>query len=54
VSALGESAVQPTYRRRFKHWLERAEASLDEDTATDAWSKGREMTPEQAIAVALG
>src|SRR5215207_1662958 len=45
--------VLPLYRAEYDHGVAATRAGLDEAAFSSAWSKGRAMTPEQAVEYAL-
>jgi hypothetical protein len=48
------ATMRPTVRAQYESIRAAAHALLDEEAWDAAWTEGRAMTPEQAIAYALG
>jgi predicted ATPase/DNA-binding CsgD family transcriptional regulator len=53
LRASSGAAVLPYYRRDYDSSLARIRAGLDARSVAEAWSQGRAMRPEQAVAYAL-
>jgi predicted ATPase/DNA-binding CsgD family transcriptional regulator len=54
AAAATGAALQPTERARLEHWIEPARRVLGKAATAAAWAAGRALTPERAMADALG